>query len=391
MNTVTSNISIVFGLFILVFIIMIVSAKNRKKILIYPFQVGGEQDESQYVKVVIKGTKWNDVTVGFAGKQVGVFHRKALYAGMGLPLPDGSLLELQLSRNQFQPEQLKISRNGQPIHRIVTDSMYQVLIDYASNAIYFIGISTMGLGIVSLFFRIKILEPLTFGWPYIVFGAVFIVLGFFVRRRSMLALMIAIIIYALDGLVGLAIILAALSTGSYILIGNPLAHIGFLAAMINGIDGINGTRQKPKSRIVAVLIIIFAVIIGSSPFVIMYIGYINIMAVLHPDIRSPLPQVATLGVALPAGSCTLIIKGTSNSVYIRDKADVTNGKIVDYLDANDIASVLGGDGGLPGDSWWYITTTHRDKTSQGWVFGNVVDLENSPGCSNIRQIATPFP
>jgi hypothetical protein len=408
MNTVTTNISIVFGLFILVFIIMIVSAKNRKKILIYPFQVGGEQHESQYVKVVIKGTKWNDVTVWFAGKQVAVFRRKALFAGQDLQLSDGSRLNLQLSRNQFQPEQLKISRNRQPIHRIVTEAMQQVLVDYASNAIYFIGISSAGVGVLSLFMRIQILEPMTFGWPYILFGSLFLVLGFFTRKRSMPALILAIVIYLVDGILGVLIILAALTTGSYILIGNSFMHLVLLMAMANGIDGINGMRGKQKSRLVAVFSISVAVLMililcalssGIIYLMLQFGALLTPGATIHPipplfgQLFNPgAPGQPTIQVVQPSGgSCTLTISDPTGSVYIRDLADATTGKVIDYLDGSDIASVLGTDGGSVGDAWWYIEVNHRGKTSRGWVFANVAQTSNNQACSSVQTIATPFP
>jgi hypothetical protein len=378
--------SAVFVLFIIVETIQIIGAKNKKTVLLYPFEPGGEK----HVEINVKGIKWDKISIWFEGKQVCIYSSKELHAGQTLQIPDGSRLDLLLSKNKFQPERLKISRNGQPIHRIVTDGMRQVIIDYASNAIYFIGISTMGLGIVSLFVRIKILEPLTFGWPYIIFGLVFIVLGFFTRRRSMLALMVAIVIYALDGLAGIVIIISALSTGSYFLIGNPLMHITLLGIMIQAIDGINATRQKPKSRIVAVVTIAITGVLILTPFAILGWGFMNIMAIVNPAHPGSKQPIATLLVA-PSGSCSLTIKESAGSVFVRDKADITNGKIVDYLDGTDTAFVLGFDGGNPGDAWWYVSVTHRGKTSTGWVFGNLVDLENSESCSNIQKVATPFP
>jgi hypothetical protein len=379
--------SAIIVLIIIVETIMFIRVKNKKTKLIYPFEPDGDKS----VEVNIKGVKWDKISIWFEGKQAGVFSRKELHAGQDLQISDGSLLNLLLSKNKFQPERLKISRNGQPIHRIVTEAMHQVLIDYASNAIYFIGITTMGLGIVSLFVRIKILEPLTFGWLYIIFGSVFLVLGFFVRRRSMLALMVAIIIYALDGLAGVVIIISALSTGSYILVGNPLMHLVLLMAMINGIDGINATRHKPKSRIVAALTIATAGILIITPFLIIGWGIRNIIVIVHPANPFSIPPIATQGVEQAGNSCTLTIKDTAGSVYMRDKADATYGEIVDYLDVKDMALVLGSDGGNPGDAWWNVSVTHRGKTSMGWVFGNLVELGNSESCSNIQQVATPFP
>jgi len=378
--------SSVLVLFIIVEAILVIRAKNKKTTLIYPF----EPDGGKQLEVVIKGVKWDEIAVWFEGKQAGIFSRRALHSGQDLQISDGSRLNLRLSRNNFQPERLKISRDGQPIHRIVTDAMQQVIINNASTAIYLIGFSNIVIGLSSFFIKIEILEPFKPSWPYVVYGFVFLVLGFFTRRRSMLALMLAIIVYTLDGLIGVAIIIAVLYTGSYVLIGNPLVHIGFLVVMINGIDGINAIRQKPKSKIVAFVTIAFSGLIILSLCVLMILIVNNMMSLGSLVIPKTRPQ-STSQAAEPVGSCVLKIKDSAGSVYIRDKADATKGEIVDYMDINDTALVLGGDGGNPGDAWWYIEVNHRGKTSKGWVFGNLVELGNSESCTRIQQIATPFP
>jgi hypothetical protein len=400
MNSPIIICSSILVLFIIVVAIQIIRAKNKKTTLIYPFGAGGMGQ----IEVIIKGVKWDEICVWFEGQQAGIFRRKPLYTGQDLQLSDGSLLNLNLSRNQFQPERLKISRNGQPIHRIVTEAMQQVQVDYASNGMYFIGFFSMGMGIASLFTRFKILEPLSFGWPTILLGLLFVVLGFFTRRRSMPALIIAIVIYALDGLIGLLIILSALSTGSYILIGNPFMHLVLLMVMVNGIDGINAIHHKPKSRIIEFFnISVAAIMVLSLCAISMTIIYLMLQmgSLLTPGSAAP-PTPVVLGWLLNQGSpaqptpqvlepvgdlCTLTIKDPSVTVNMRDLADATAGKRVDYLDGSDTASVLGMDGG----NWWYIEVTHRGKTSRGWVFSNLVDLGNSASCSSIQSIATPFP
>jgi hypothetical protein len=385
MNSALYICSSVLILFIIIESIVIIRAKNKITKLIYPFEPEG----GEFLEIVIKGLKWNEISVWFEGKQAGVFSQKAMYAGQDLTISDGSILNLKLSKNNFQPERLKIFRNGQPIHRIVTEAMQQVIIDNASTAIYLIGFFNVALGFSSFFIKIEVLEPFRPSWPYVIYGSVFLILGFFTRRRSMLALMLAIIIYTLDGLIGLVIIISVLSSG-YILVINPVMHIALLVGMINGIDGINAIRQKPKSKIVAFLTItlVTIMILFSCAIEIKIISLMkDLVSLVIPNQG---PQIAPL-VVEPTGSCTLTIKDTAGSVYMRDKADATNGKIIDYMDMNDTALVLGGDGGNPGDAWWYITTTHRGKTSKGWVFGNLVEIENSESCAKIKQIATPFP
>lgn len=388
MNFPTTTFPIVLILVAILLLIMLVQARRRQKKLIYPFQPGGEQG----IEVVIRGAKWDEIFIWFEGKQVGVFSRRAMRAGQELQLSDGSRLELKLSRNQFQPERLKISRNGQPIHRIVTEDMHQAVINYAGDAIYLIGFSTLILGVVSLFIRIKILEPMTFGWPYILFGLLFVVLGFFTRRRSMPALMLAILIYSLDGLVSLFVLFSALASGSYILFGNPFVHIGFLVAMVNGIDGINAIRGKHRSPIVAAVSIIFSALIVLSMCGLVALVFFNFRAL--GALLRPLPHLPSSNptmVVSEGSNCSLTLKDPTGTAYIRDLADSDSGRVLDYLDGTDSPQVLGSDGGAPGDAWWYIMVTHRGKTTTGWVFANLVVAGNSAGCSAVQPVATPFP
>jgi len=112
----------------------------------------------------------------------------------------------------------------------------------------------------------------------------------------------------------------------------------------------------------------------------------EIMGIINSSIRT---FAATL-TALPKTSCYLTLVDTAESVYIRDKADKTNSKIVDYLDMNDVALVLGHDG-YPNDGWWYIQITHRGKTTEGWIATKWVKLQSLENCAQVKQIATPFP
>ena len=94
--------------------------------------------------------------------------------------------------------------------------------------------------------------------------------------------------------------------------------------------------------------------------------------------------------AIPKSSCYLTLKDISESVYIRDKATKSS-RVVDYLEINDVAVVLGHDGGYPNNGWWNIEVTHHGQTNKGWIISNWVELKNEEDCSQIVQIATPFP
>lgn len=107
-------------------------------------------------------------------------------------------------------------------------------------------------------------------------------------------------------------------------------------------------------------------------------------------INSSIQSFATTLTAMPQTSCYLTLLDTAESVYIRDKADKLAGKIIDYLNINEVALVHGNDGS-PSDGWWYIEITHRGKTTRGWIGSKWVKLQNAENCSQIKQVATPFP
>ena len=107
-------------------------------------------------------------------------------------------------------------------------------------------------------------------------------------------------------------------------------------------------------------------------------------------VNSSIQTFVTTLTAIPKTSCYLTLKDTAESVYIREKATKSS-KVVDYLEINDVAEVLGTDGSYPYTRWWYITVTHRGQTNKGWIISDWVELKNEKDCSQIIQIATPFP
>ena len=125
----------------------------------------------------------------------------------------------------------------------------------AVGVVYFIGILNLGLGLVSIFTHSEILQQLGYGDLNLVYGLVFIVLGFFVQKKSYLALFLAIIIFILDSLWGLLLgLLAAVAQGAagFILPSvfmSIAVRLGFLRMMTKGFGGIKALRQENQNRI----------------------------------------------------------------------------------------------------------------------------------------------
>ena len=113
----------------------------------------------------------------------------------------------------------------------------------AIGTVYFVGILTLIIGIVVQFS--DYLDGLGINsTTMIVLGVVFIVLGFFVQRKSIIALILSILIYTWD-MVGIILILAL---GNILMLGSLAMHIIFLISMIKGIGAIIKLKKEPASQ-----------------------------------------------------------------------------------------------------------------------------------------------
>ena len=93
------------------------------------------------------------------------------------------------------------------------------------------------LGLISFLFNVELLQQIGIGFGSILFGLVFLALGFFVQRKSSVALILAIVIFALDGIVG---VFLAASQGYNPSSGGIVARIFLLMPMVQGLGAIAG-------------------------------------------------------------------------------------------------------------------------------------------------------
>lgn len=198
----------------------------------FALEPGGEKR----LEVSWKGI-WKDVTVTFDGAPVGVIpDQKALSAGQEFRLPDGSMVKVQLVR-KFTAAELQVLRNGQPLPGSASDPGTRLKNAYIM--VYFIAGLNLALGLASLLFNVEFLQELGLGVGSIIFGLVFLALGYFVQRRSSVALILAIVIFALDGILGLIL---AVSQGYNPGISGILVRIIFLIPMIQGVAAIKALK-----------------------------------------------------------------------------------------------------------------------------------------------------
>jgi len=126
---------------------------------------------------------------------------------------------------------LLVTRDGQPLPGSTSDP--ETLVKTAGAIVYFLAGFNLLIGILALAFDIKFLQD-NFGYGPLVVGAIFGVLGFFSMKRSMVALIIAIVLYSVDGVLTLGIQFASTSRGHSPNIGFIFMRVIFLMAMIRG-------------------------------------------------------------------------------------------------------------------------------------------------------------
>lgn len=88
----------------------------------------------------------------------------------------------------------------------VDDGKLQARVRYAYSALYIVGGLTVLLGLIAELGRIDaLLQVLGSGWLVAVEGLVMVALGYFTMRGSLIALGIAIAVYAIDAIASLLI------------------------------------------------------------------------------------------------------------------------------------------------------------------------------------------
>ncbi len=191
--------------------------------------------------------KWQykNTTVSLDGRALGTIpDQRALRAGQHFQLVDGSIIKVQLVAKWYGSE-LQVHRDGQPLPGSASDPGTRLKNAYWM--VYFVAGLNIALGLISLLLNVTFLQELGLGFFSIIYGVVFLVLGFFVQRKSTIALILAIIIFALDGILGCVLSAVAGSTPS---VGGLLVRIILLVPMIQGVGAIKALKAGMTGAVV---------------------------------------------------------------------------------------------------------------------------------------------
>ncbi len=177
------------------------------------------------------GGFWKNFTVKLDGEIVLTAGGSAeLKAGRTARLPDGSALEVRLNTG-IGNQGLEVTRDGRPLPGSATDPEAQVKL--AGGIVYFLAGLNLLIGVIAFAFDVRFLKE-NFGYGPPIVAALFGVLGYLTMKRSLAALIAAIVIYGLDGIVTLAMQFSAAGSGRSPNVGFIFMRVIFIMAMIRG-------------------------------------------------------------------------------------------------------------------------------------------------------------
>jgi hypothetical protein len=199
-------------------------------------------------------SNFKNTIVRFDGKPIGsVPTRQELEAGKSFPLGGGSEVKVQL-RKTWIGYRIKVESDGRPLPE--SPSRASLILRGASNVIFFIA----GLNLLFGVFVITVLAPtgsqsqsagsLDLGLGGLFGGLLYLVLGFFTRRGSKVALLIAGAVYALNFVLNLVLSVTSPSNpslGSGIGLGGILIGIWLLREVRQGVRAIDAIRAEEKT------------------------------------------------------------------------------------------------------------------------------------------------
>jgi hypothetical protein len=111
----------------------------------------------------------------------------------------------------------------------------------SAHLLYFIAGLNAVLGAVALAFDIEVLQNLGIGVSGLILGFVFAVAGYFTLQRSLVALVLAMGLYAIDYIAGVAV---AISEGGAPGVGGLFVRVFFLIVLARGVTGIRALKAE---------------------------------------------------------------------------------------------------------------------------------------------------
>src|SRR5688572_16311432 len=193
------------------------------------------------------GAFWKNFTVKLDGAVLLTAEGSGdLKSGKSAQLPDGTWLQVRLETGFGKSGGLIVTRDGQPLPGSSSDP--ESLVKLAGGIVYAIAALNFIVGVIAFAFDVRFLKE-NFGYGPIVMAALFAVLGYFTMKRSLPALIAAIVLYGLDGVLTLVFQFADAPPGRTPNIGFIFMRVMFIMAMVRGARAMSqlaSSRRAPK-------------------------------------------------------------------------------------------------------------------------------------------------
>lgn len=176
---------------------------------------------------------WKNFTVRLDGVPMAYASgRKELEAGRDFILPDRSVLSVKLHKTPFGHD-LRVARNGEPLPGSDSDPRQRLKLAWC--LLFLVGGVNLLLGAAAMAVGPGLLQDLGLGLESLILGAVFLLLGFLVRRRSAMALGLAMALLVIDAALTMYI---AAESGRPVPVAGMLIRAFFLFYLFRGLSAI---------------------------------------------------------------------------------------------------------------------------------------------------------
>lgn len=193
-----------------------------------PLEEGGKER----LKVTWTG-QWLFTTVTIDDEIQGILNGvEALKEGHDFELDDGSILHIQLVKKGVKNE-LQILLDGKSLPDSPANPKMRFKLAYST--LFFIAILNLGFGIFSFIFPSAIMQSIRTLPVSILYSIGFAILGNWTKRRSALALILAIVIFTADSLMSIVV---PVLTGTLPSTTGVIGRIFLLIPMVQGIKAI---------------------------------------------------------------------------------------------------------------------------------------------------------
>ncbi len=193
-----------------------------------PLEEGGKER----LKITWTG-QWLFTTVTIDDEIQGILNGvEALKEGHDFELDDGSILHIQLVKKGVKNE-LQILLDGKSLPDSPANPKMRFKLAYST--LFFIAILNLGFGIFSFIFPSAIMQSIRTLPVSILYSIGFAILGNWTKRRSALALILAIVIFTADSLMSIVV---PVLTGTLPSTTGVIGRIFLLIPMVQGIKAI---------------------------------------------------------------------------------------------------------------------------------------------------------